>query len=1271
MRRIENVYGLTPVQEGIYARYMGDRETEEYQLTDLFELARQTDIRLLEEALRLLPVRHPVLKTAFAVAGGAVKQVLLSDRGVGTETLVFDTAYTREALETAVNKKSALRFDLQNDPPAQCVFIIFTDRRFLLFRVHHLISDGRSSAVLLEDLTRIYGRLAEGMDAPALAAELETEREARTSFAAYVNLIRALDTEKAGAYWQKLLAGAAVPTLPKPFGAEARKMPVIKTAAVAPALLKRAEAFARENGVSVNTVFESAFALSLLKYTGGDECVFFKVLSGAGVGLPSTERTVGPMIATVPVLSRRGDGMTLPMFIKDLHAQSVGANVHGFLGLAQICRVGGIDPRAADVLFVFGNDTPSFPQTGTRLLTPIEHKETTEFALTANLYYTQDGCALRCAYLPARLPAGFAEGILNSFPSILAAMTAPGAADAQSNVDFAALTDLTEEEYKAAVIAPNATLTPFQSEKSVYDLFCKQTGNGTARVIDGDKTYSLARLDADAAKADMYIRGLTGGVKQVIGVLCDRSYAQLAAIFGIVRGGNAYLPLSPDHPPERIRGILADAGCKIVLAQRAYTGLTQLARPLEDVLASPAPGKTLPPAATPEDTLYVIYTSGSTGAPKGAMVSNRSAVNRIEWMAKRCFDADTVVMRKTPYTFDVSVWEIFAFAMFGFSLYILPPGLQYNQAAVLEHIAAGKVTDLHFVPTVFEQFLSVLRRTPDAAKKLGSLRRLILSGENLQAKHINLFRPYHGGKIQILNLYGPAECAVDVTAYTCAETETDPVPIGKPIANTRIYILDSRQRPVPAGTQGEICIGGENVGLGYLNDPSRTAQVFITDPFFGGRLYKTGDLGYLRPDGNIVFSGRRDAQVKLNGQRVEPGEIEAAVSALDGVESAAVLLKKDASARDVLCAYYTGRKTPPEELRASLGERLPRYMLPNVFCYMEALPLTSSGKTDLKALEKLPLQLPEQTFEAPLDETEAQICDAFKSVLHTENVGRNADFYELGGTSLNTVQLLSAPPLSELAPAEFLASPTPAALADKLRKKAGGASLLQPLYIPENTRRAFVLFPYAGGDASAFVELVRSMRAKHSDIALYYAGWETYEATEAAAREIRLLSQKTDVYFYSHCAGAVLAMRLLDILNADGPLIRGYIAAGSVPPPKTPFAVNLWPHLSDDAILRALQKGGLQTDGLAKDTLSRTFADFRRQTELFNGYFRKKEKKTDVDAVLLLSEKDPFTPNHAKAAARWETAVTHVQRLILLQTPTHYFQNTDTDRITELFSGSR
>ena len=767
------------------------------------------------------------------------------------------------------------------------------------------------------------------------------------------------------------------------------------------------------------------------------------------------------------------------------------------------------------------------------------------------------------------------------------------------------------------------------ADVGMYSLIEKQKAG---RIVDGEREYSLALLLQDAGKIDAAIRG----EKRIIGVLCERSYSELAAIYGIIRGGNAYLPISPDDPPERIRLLLEQSGCGTVLAQRKYCGLVRGSLVIEDMIAGDLPVVIPPAAACPDDPLYVIFTSGSTGAPKGAMVSNRSAVNRIQWMCRKYFSGETVVMRKTPYTFDVSVWEIFGFALGGFTLYILPPEDHYRQDRVIEHIRVGKVTDMHFVPTVFSGFLDVLGKD---GGELPSLRRIFLSGEALNASLVNRIA------VPVCNLYGPTECAVDVTYYDCAERESDPVPIGKPIDNCQMYVLDQRLQPLPPGIIGQICIGGVPVGMGYVNDAEKTARIFVTNPFVQGKLYQTGDLGYWREDGQLVFVGRADNQVKLHGQRIELGEIEAAMCTIVPTAAAAVDGNR-------LIAFYTGDKR--KDLREKLSQVLPRHMVPGRFIHIDRMPMTASGKIDRKAL---PAYDPaDHDFVPPVGETEKSICGLFSRVLDVRDVGRNDNFYDLGGTSLSMMELLCEAPLDALSPSEFMFDPTPAGLAESLLHLEHRSSLT-PLYTPAHAVFAYVLFPYAGGDAAAYTALVAEFRKRNAPVSLYFVPWGCdYEKISGCLRALPI-----PVGFYSHCAGAVIAMKLLDRLDCVEKVLFG----ANIPPLDP---ANIWHAVSDRDLLAALQSAGMPELRKKEEMVDR----FRIHTEEYFDYFRGKAVPSPLTVGIVLGRGDPFTePVHSAAGELWSRYVSGVNGIHVIDTSSHYFQTAHSAMLADILLEER
>lgn len=552
----------------------------------------------------------------------------------------------------------------------------------------------------------------------------------------------------------------------------------------------------------------------------------------------------------------------------------------------------------------------------------------------------------------------------------------------------------TPAEAVAEVEAFNATLHPVPETTLAELLATAMRGHRASEALRfNGVSLSHAELDRRTAAlaAGLCARGV--GADSIVAVALPRSIELVVALVAVLRAGGAYLPLDPDHPADRIASILESAQPVAVLADGDPHGLyggrllPPGEWPMEAAGALPSPA--------PDDAAYVIYTSGSTGAPKGVVITHRAIVNRLLWMAEHYgIDASDRILQKTPATFDVSVWEFFLPLIRGATLVVAAPGAHRDPSAIAALIRAETITTLHFVPSMLAAFLAA----PEADGL--SVRRVFVSGEELPADLRDRFHRLMRGELH--NLYGPTEAAVDVSHWAAGQDDrTRPVPIGYPVWNTRLLILDPALRPVPRGVAGQLAIGGVQLARGYLGRPDLTAERFVADPFHPGeRLYLTGDLARRRPDGAIDFLGRIDHQVKIRGLRIEPGEIEAALAA-SGLVRAGVVLAVDGR----LVAYVVpGAGYARDGLRTAMARKLPDYMLPAAFVEMAALPLSANGKLDRKAL---PAPGFEAGGEAPATDTERRLAALFAEQLPVEGpVGARDDFFTLGGDSLSAVRLM-------------------------------------------------------------------------------------------------------------------------------------------------------------------------------------------------------------------------------------------------------------------------
>src|SRR6267143_469881 len=526
----------------------------------------------------------------------------------------------------------------------------------------------------------------------------------------------------------------------------------------------------------------------------------------------------------------------------------------------------------------------------------------------------------------------------------------------------------------ARIVQFNRTEATFPDKVTLQELIEAQIAahaSATAVLCDHDKVFAVssltyAQLNEKVNQLAHLLRAEGVRPGHIVALMVERSFAMIIGILGIVKAGGAYLPLPPDNPPDRLDYMLKDGGVRILLihgrtaGRMAFGGLTIN---LDDPDAYR--GSTANPAILnkPRDLAYVIYTSGSTGKPKGVMIEHRSLVNRLRWMQHAYpIDRDDVILQKTPYSFDVSVWELFWWALQGAKLCLLMPGGERNPLAIVETIRKHQVSVMHFVPSMLNVFLEYLdSKAASVLGGLASVRRVFASGEALTPSHVRKFNDIWGSKTgtRLTNLYGPTEATVDVSYFDCpAHNDFENIPIGRPIHNTRFYVIrDGKQAAI--GETGELCIAGICLARGYLNNPVLTDERFTDNPVNPGeRIYRTGDVARWLPDGNIEYLGREDHQVKIRGLRIELGEIENTIRDCPGVADCVCVARKYSENVILIIAYLVCRSVVDiGDLKHYLKKQLPDYSIPNHFVILERMPLTPNGKADRKALPEPVIQI--------------------------------------------------------------------------------------------------------------------------------------------------------------------------------------------------------------------------------------------------------------------------------------------------------------------------
>lgn len=556
---------------------------------------------------------------------------------------------------------------------------------------------------------------------------------------------------------------------------------------------------------------------------------------------------------------------------------------------------------------------------------------------------------------------------------------------------------LTEEEKQKLLFDFNDTAVDYPRDKCVHTLFEEQVEKTPDKkaVIACDKTLTYNELNSEANRIAHALIEKGVGVGDIVAFALTRHSYLISTILGILKSGAAYLPIDPGYPQDRIDYILKDSKAKFYVNEQKILDLLSNS-------CSENPNINI----TSENLCYCIYTSGSTGMPKGVMINHKNVVNfchsnKANPLQSFVFENCSNVLACGSITFDISNFEIILSLLLNKTVFIASENQlsDVNQLAML--MEKNKIDCIHCTPTKLETYLS----NDSFRRAFKYIKCVMVGGESLTQAVLNLIQK--SGNAKIFNGYGPSETTMAVSFGEI--TGDSDITLGKPIANTQIYIVDPYMNLTPIGVTGELCIAGDGVGAEYLNRPELTAEKFIDNPFGKSKLYKTGDLAYWREDGNIVYVGRNDFQVKIRGLRIELGEIENAISSVDGISQSVVVVRQNNEGRQLICAFYTGKEVEPKEIRAHIGKKLPKYMLPHIFTHLDEMPLTTSGKINRKALPEVDLYniVNETEFVAPTSEREKELCKLMEEVLKTSPIGITDDFFDLGGDSLKSIEFVS------------------------------------------------------------------------------------------------------------------------------------------------------------------------------------------------------------------------------------------------------------------------
>ncbi|OBF01958.1 non-ribosomal peptide synthetase, partial [Mycobacterium sp. ACS4054] len=1027
---LADILPLTPLQEGLLfhtrtAHGLGDLYAMQLDIT----VDGPLDPVRLHDAVQTVVRRHPNLAARFCSRFDQPVQIVLANPSAAWR---YETLDSGEPIQRVSAAERASVCELAEEPVFRVALIrTAEDRHRILLTFHHIVLDGWSLPILLQEIFAAY----QGRPLPA-----------PTPYRRFVTWLAQRDLDAARAAWCQALAGLDAPTLVGPSNRLALGPRAVSSNRLSAEITQSVSELARANHTTVNTVLQAAWAQLLMGMTGQRDVVFGTAVSGRPTEVAGAETIVGLMINTVPVRATITPATTTAGLLAQLHSAHNHTLDHQHLALNEIHRATGHD-QLFDTLFVYENypvDPAAMLNVDGLTVAGFTGHESNHYPLTMQATPGTE-LGFRIEYDTDVFDAESIDTLVNRLQRIMSAM----AADPQLRLSAIDVLGADERTRLDAMGNRTALGEAAPTPLSIPELFAGHAARSPQAIAIRDAGRALTYREVDEASDQLarLISSCGAGPGGCVALLLERSAEAVIAMLAVLKAGAAYLAIDPALPDERIAFMLSDAAPAVAITTTALrprlAGRALAVIDITDDRTTAQRGPE-PPTPSPDDVAYLIYTSGTTGVPKGVAITHRNLAHLVE-SASAHLPADQVWTQCHSYAFDFSVWEIWAALLGGGRLVVVPE----------EVVTSPK--DFHAL--LVAEGVNVLTQTPSAAAALPQHGlesvALLLGGEACPAELVDRWA---AGRV-LINAYGPTEVTVYATLSAPLTTGLGTVPIGAPVSTAGLSVLDDWLRPVPPGVVGELYVAGRGVGMGYWHRASLTASRFVASPFGppGTRMYRTGDLVRWRPDGQLDYLGRADEQVKIRGYRIELSEIQAALTALDGVEHAAVVTREDRPGDKRLVGYIVesaAGTVDPAAARSALTERLPGHMVPAAIVVLRALPLTVNGKLDTRALPP-PDYTSADDYRSPTTAVEDLLATVYAQTLGLDRVGIDDSFFDLGGDSLSAMRLIPAINAAlgtDLVVHQLFDAPTIAQLAPRLNAESSPRSPLvaceRPAAIP-------------------------------------------------------------------------------------------------------------------------------------------------------------------------------------------------------------------------------
>ena len=989
-----------------------NRNDVSYNMPFSIKLVGNVNFEILQKSFNIMFKCNDSLRMCFPSDNGI--PIIKIEKEVIPNIKRIDVENEKEA-ELIFIQEASKPFDIEREMLYRIILATSKNNEsYLLFVSHHIVFDGISSAIFIKEFSGIYNKLSSGEQ-----VSVEQTRSYLEYISAENEWMNSDAAIKEKAFWHSKLEGE-LPILDFPYVSNdniedsGRR----KSCIVDEDITNKLHKFAVDNHITDYTVLLAAYGILLNKYTHKDDLIIGTPFAGR-YNLAS-RFMIGNFVNTLPVRVRIDRNTKLKDYIIGIWNEFQEVYAHQRLPFDELVNFTRENQDASvmpiyQTLFVYQNYfDDNITLNGAKATSKFIHNNSKKFDISLSVGY--QGKKLECVfeYNPKKIPDWMINNILEQYVNVLKGFVQTPDMKIK---DFSILSD---DELNKILYSWNDTKYDFGRENIIYKLFEEQVDKAPDAIalMFNDKSMTYKELDIKANKVANFL--IQRGVKtdELVGILMNRSFEMVIAIYGIIKSGAAYVPIDPEYPLERIKYINNNANMSFIFTQTELKEKFSSSFEsddaefvcLDDTSTYDMQSETRPEIdVKPDGLVYMIYTSGSTGNPKGVMNTNEALQNRVLWMQKQynIMPMDRV-LQKTPYCFDVSVWEFVWPLITGGTLVIAEPGGHRDPVYLLKMIQKYKINMMHFVPSMLNIFLM-----NDDFSKCDSLKKVFCSGEALNYSSVQKFNELLPN-VELHNLYGPTEAAIDVTYWDCSQKyDRNVIPIGYPINNISMYILDEELNPVPVGTFGELYIGGIGLARGYYNKPELTNEKFIKNPFKAGeneRIYQTGDIGRYNNSGVIEYYKRKDLQVKLRGQRVELGEIEAAIEMYPNIEQAAAVVFTDNNNIQNLMAFIVLKKNEKidfDDLKQFIGKSLAKYMIPSFFNIIDEMPITINGKVNRKLLQGqiVNLEAENKKIILPRNKTEEKLHEIFLDVFSFGNISVDDDIISMGVASLSISSL--------------------------------------------------------------------------------------------------------------------------------------------------------------------------------------------------------------------------------------------------------------------------